>query len=387
MFKKFSKISLIVSFLFFIGISFALPAGRQVLAQNKAELIYFWGDGCPHCAKESKFLEQMAEKYPELKITKYEVWYNSENQELFKKTAKELGITQLGVPLTIIGDEHFIGYQDDETTGKTIEQAIVKAVGSAEIIDNTKKDIVKVPFFGEVNLAKLSLPILTIILGTLDGFNPCAMWILVIFLSLLLPLKSRKKVALIGGIFIFAEGLLYFIFMSAWLNFFLAVGYLSLIKIGIGVFGIVFGILRIRDFINWRPGVCKVTDAKSQGKLMERIQNVLKPAALPATILGIFILAFGVNLIEFFCSAGFPTMYTKILSLQGVETLKYYLYLIFYNVFYMLDDLIVFGFALFTLKRFNFSEKYNRWSTLIAGLMILILGILMIFKPSLLMFG
>lgn len=373
MFKKFFKISLIAVFLFFIGVSF-------ISAQEKTELIYFWGDGCPHCAKESKFLEQIAKKYPDLEITKYEVWYNSENQELFKKTAKELGITQLGVPLTIIGEKYFIGYDSDETTGKAIE----------DYLNNINSEVkkVKIPFLGEVDLAKMSLPILTIILGTLDGFNPCAMWILVIFLSLLLPLKSRKKIALVGGIFIFAEGLLYFIFMSAWLNFFLAVGYLSLIKIGIGVFGIVFGVLRVRDFINWRPGVCKVTDAKSQGRLIERIQNILKSSALPATILGIFVLAFSVNLIEFFCSAGFPTMYTKILSLQHIGgTIQYYLYLLFYNVFYMLDDLIVFGFALFTLNRFGFSDKYNRWSTLIAGALILILGILMIFKPSLLMFG
>lgn len=379
--KKILEISFLAAVLF-------LSLAFSVSAQERTELIYFWGDGCPHCAKESKFLEQMKGKYPELAITKYEVWNNAENQKFFTETAKGLGIIQLGVPLTIIGDKYFIGYQDDETTGKAIESEVINILGEKPpSFAKATEGTIKLSFFGEVDSAKMSLPILTLILGTLDGFNPCAMWILVIFLSLLLPLRSRKKIALIGGIFILAEGLLYFIFMSAWLNLFLAVGYLSLIKIGIGVFGIAFGIFRIRDFINWRPGVCKVAGEKSQRNIAEKIQNILKPAALPATILGIIVLAFSVNLVEFFCSAGFPTMYAKILSLQGVGQPGSYLYLILYNIFYMLDDLIVFGFAFFTLNRFNFSDKYNRWSTLIAGVLILTLGLLMIFKPSLLMFG
>lgn len=360
-------------------------AHHFALAQEKLELIYFWGDGCPHCAKESVFLGELEKKYPELEIKKYEVWYNAENQKLLQDAYRKYGLTQPGVPLTIIKDKYFLGYQEDQTSGKEIEDYL-KSVLSGEA-PPSDKNIIRVPILGEINLAKLSLPVLTVILGTLDGFNPCAMWILVIFLSLLLPLKSRKKILLVGGVFIFAEGLLYFLFMSAWLNFFLAVGYLSLIKIGIGIFGIIFGIFRIRDFWNWKPGVCKVTDAKSEGKLVDKMQKVLKSSTLPAIVLGIFALAFGVNMIEFFCSAGFPTMYTKILSLQHVGTLQHYLYLLFYNIFYMLDDIVVFVFAFFTLNRFGFSDKYNRYSTLIAGLLILILGLLLIFKPSLLMFG
>jgi cytochrome c biogenesis protein CcdA len=111
------------------------------------------------------------------------------------------------------------------------------------------------------------------------------------------------------------------------------------------------------------------------------------PKALPATILGVIALAFGVNMIEFFCSAGFPVMFTRVLTLQNIGTLQYYLYMFFYNIFYMLDDFIVFGFAFFTLRHFDFSDKYNKYSTLIAGVLMLILGILLIFKPNFLTFG
>jgi len=232
----------------------------------------------------------------------------------------------------------------------------------------------------------MSLPALTAVLGTLDGFNPCAMWILVVLISLLLTLRSRKKILLVGGTFIFAEGLLYFLFMAAWLNAFLALSYISLLRISIGIFGIIFGVWRLRDFFTWKPGVCKVVDQKGGEKIINRIQNLLKPAAVPATIFGVIILAFSVNLIEFFCSAGFPTIYTKVLSLQEISQIQYYLYLIFYNFFYMLDDFIVFGFALLTLTHFKFSDRYNRYSTLLAGISIFILGLLLTFKPDLLMF-
>ncbi len=247
---------------------------------------------------------------------------------------------------------------------------------------------IKVPFFGSVDISKISLPMLTLIIGILDGFNPCAMWILVILISLLIPLKSRKKIALVGGTFIFAEGLLYFLFMSAWLNIFLGIKFGFLTRILIGIFGIIFGIWRFKDFLTWKPGVCKVVDSsKSQEKIIERMKNVLKPAAVPATILGVILLAFGVNLVEFLCSAGFPVIYTRILALQNLGTIQYYLYLFFYNILYMLDDLIVFGLAFFAFNRFSFSDKYNKYSTLVAGLLIFILGILMIFKPELLTFA
>src|SRR3989344_5685733 len=183
---------------YFLGILFSIfyfLFSFSVSAQDKTELIYFWGDGCPHCAKESKFLETISEKYPELKITKYEVWYNAQNQKLFAETARNLGITRLGVPLTIIGDKYFIGYQDDQTTGKAIEEQIISILGEKPSSGTEGK--IKIPFLGEVDPAKISLPILTIALGALDGFNPCAMWILLFLIALLISIHSRKKLLLI----------------------------------------------------------------------------------------------------------------------------------------------------------------------------------------------
>ena len=373
----------------FFGVGLLCAAGLFFLvnfafAQDKVEIIFFSSATCPHCAEERKFLDGLKNRYPEVEIKEYEVVYHPENVKILKEFYDKYDIpnNEKGlVPLTFTPTKHFIGF--NEQTAKEIEGCIRQCLNN----DTQDGQKIKIPILGEIDVKNVSLPLLTLVLGTLDGFNPCAMWILLVLITMLLTLRSRRKIILVGGIFILAEGLLYFVFMAAWLNFFKALSFVSLIRIGIGIFGIVFGVLRIRDFINWKPGVCKVVDDSGKGKLFDKINKVLKPAALPATILGVVSLAFGVNLVEFVCSAGFPVIYTQILVSQGLGTLQYYLYLGLYNIFYMLDDLIVFTVALITLNRFGFSDKYSRWSTLVAGLLILILGILLIFKPGLLMFG
>jgi hypothetical protein len=197
---------------------------------------------------------------------------------------------------------------------------------------------------------------------------------------------------LIGGTFIAASGIVYFLILSAWLNLFLVISYVNLTRILIGLFALGTGIWQIRNFITFKPGVCKVTDGKMG--IQERIKNGLKSHTeklvfSPLTIgilIGIILLAVGVNLVEFFCSAGLPSLFTRILALNNLSGFSYYTYLLLYTFIFMLDDLIVFAIAAFTLSRVGFSEKYNRWSTLIGGLLILILGILLLFKPEWLMF-
>jgi len=378
------KVLLSLLFVSLIGAFLISPVSVSA-QQNNLEINLFYSKYCPHCKKEKEFLATLKEKYPEVSIVEYEIAENVSNQEILADFYEKYNVPkneQGWVPVTFTPTKYFIGF--NEQVAKGIENCLRECLGEHLVVQQK----IKVPLFGEINIAKLSLPVLTILLGTLDGFNPCAMWVLVILVSLLLSLKSRKKIALVGGVFIFAEGLLYFLIMAAWLNVFLALSYVSLIRILIGLFGIGFGVWRLRDFVNWKPGVCKVAgDTKSQQKITEKIKNILKPSAMPATILGVIGLAFGVNLIEFLCSAGFPTIFTRILSLQNLSIWQYYFYLVFYNFFYMLDDFIVFGVAFFTLSRFNFSDRYNRWSTLIAGLLILILGLFLIFKPESLMFS
>ncbi len=375
-----------LSFVIIIFLSLLIKADFSLAKQNSIEIHFFYSAICSHCAEEKEFLKELKNKYPEIEIKEYETFYTQGNREILEDFYNKYQVPNQERgwgPTTFTPNNYFVGFSEE--TGQQIENCLKECINGK---GQTTSQKIKIPFFGAVDISKLSLPILTLVLGLLDGFNPCAMWVLIILISILLPLRSRKRIALVGGIFIFVEGFLYFLFMTAWLNIFLFTKNISLIRILIGVFGIGFGIWRIRDFILWKPGVCKVVNnSKSQEKFIDKARKALNATTLPATIIGVTLLAFGVNLIEFFCSAGFPVIFTRILALQNITGLQYYLYLFFYNILYMLDDILVFAFAFFALGRFGFSEKYNKYSTLVAGLMLLILGILLIFRPEWLMFG
>jgi len=377
--------------IFFVSVfclfGFNFASGQQA---GKIQINFFYSAICPHCAEEEEFLKELKDKYPGIEIKEYEVISSSENQEILKDFYENYQVPEGRrgwVPVTFTPTRYFIGF--NQQIGKEIENCLKECLGEGEKVPQE----IKIPFLGKIDVSKMSLPALTLTLGALDGLNPCAMWILLFLIALLINTRSRKRMWLVGGTFIAASGVVYYLILTAWLNLFLAISYVNLTRILIGVFALGVGIWQIKNFITFRPGVCKVTDGKAS--LQDRIKNGLKnhaeKLALSPLTLGIFggviILALGVNLVEFFCSAGLPAIYTRILTLSEISTLSYYFYLLLYTFIFMLDDLIIFSLAVITLSRIGFTEKYNYWATLIGGLLILILGILLIFKPEFLMFG
>ncbi|MDP3093502.1 MAG: hypothetical protein Q8N16_01945 [bacterium] len=359
----------------------------------RARLHFFYGSTCPRCQDAEAFLKTLKAGYPDLNIVSYEVFGSQENARLFEKFLKAAGEEEtLRVPTIFIGGKTVIGYGGDQTTGKEIEEAVRFCLENScpDPLDKIEKEepkVFKLPLIGEFDPKKISLPVLAVVVGVMDGFNPCAMWVLLLLISLLLTVNSKKKIWLVGGTFILASGILYFLFMTVWLNLFLFLGYINFIRIIIGVVAVAVGFWRIRDFFSWKPGVCKVTDEKSHSKIEAKIRKILVPAALPATFLGIVALAFSVNLVELFCSAGFPAIFTQVLAIQKIGAFQKYLYILVYDFFYMLDDLIVFSLAAMTLQKIGFTDKYSRWSALIGGVLLLLLGLALTFKPELLMFA
>lgn len=354
--------------------------------QNSVDIHFFYSDICPHCAEEEEFLKDLEKKYPEIEIKEYEVISNSENQKILNDFYEKYQVPEGRrgwIPVTFTPTRYFIGF--NEQIAEDIESCLKECLGEEEVAPQK----IKIPIFGSVDISKMSLPILTITLGAMDGLNPCAMWILLFLIALLINTRSRKRMWLIGGIFIATSGIVYFLLLTAWLNLFLAISYVNLTRIIIGTFALGVGIWQIKNFITYHPGVCKVLGIKSRIErgLREKAEKIVTSPFTFAMIGGLIILALGVNLIEFFCSAGLPAIYTRILTLSEISTLSYYLYLLLYTFVFMLDDLIIFSLAVITLSRIGFTEKYNYWATLVGGLLILILGILLIFKPELLIFG
>jgi len=397
--KKNFLVTIAAVFLLIFGLF--IPA--KIEAQEKVSLHLFWSYGCPHCQKEKIFLDKLVEKYPQLEIKDYEVSSSQTNAALLKKAGDSLGVNVSGVPFTVIGQEYFVGYLNDETTGREIEAAVNCALenGCQDVVgslfsrneesdqDKVKgaADIIKVPIFGQLDTKKLSLPVLTFVIALLDGFNPCAMWVLLFLISLLLGMKDKKKMWVLGSVFIVASGFVYFLFLSAWLNLFLFLGWVTWIRILVGLVALGAGGYYLWDYITNKSGACRVMGSKKKQKVFDNLKKVTQKKQLGLAVLGMIVLAFAVNLVELVCSAGLPAIYTQVLSLANLPTWQYYLYLIFYILIFMLDDLVVFFVAMTTLKITGLSTKYSRFSHLFGGIIIFIIGLLLIFKPEVLMFG
>jgi hypothetical protein len=224
-------------------------------------------------------------------------------------------------------------------------------------------------------------------IGALDGFNPCAMWALVFLIGLLINMDNSRKRWLLGLAFILASAAVYFIFVVAWLYFILFIGLVIWVRIIIGLVAIISGGVNLRDYYKKQSGVCKVTKSEQRRKIIEKLIAITQHNKFWFALVGIIILAFAVNLIELVCSAGFPAVYTQILALSKLSTISYYLYILLYIFIFMLDDMIVFIVAMLTLKATGLTGKYSKWSNLIGGILMVLLGILLIFKPGILMFG
>jgi len=293
----------------------------------------------------------------------------------------ELGIEdEPDFPITIFGNQVFGGWESEETTGRAIEEALQQCLAGncPPPAGEEPGDGIVLPFWGEIVPGDYSLPALAVILGLVDGFNPCAMWVLVYLISLIATLRDRKRIWLIVGSFVLASGVLYFLFMTAWLNAFLLIGYVKPVTIVIGLVALGGGILQVREVIETKGAiVCKVTDEESRKKTMTRIQKIVSSPITLGTVAGIIVLAFAVNSIEFVCSAALPAVFTRVLSLASLTTFQYYGYILLYVFFFMLDDLVIFGTAAIALTS-NLGERYAKYFRPVGATILIILGVLLL---------
>jgi thiol-disulfide isomerase/thioredoxin len=399
-------IGLVLSFFIFFG------AGATAQAIGEVSVYFFYGEGCPHCAKEKPFLEKLQARYDGVQVQEYEVWSNAENRQLLLKVGTRLGKNISGVPFTVIGTQTFSGYYSDETTGAEIQQIVDQCRKSgcddpiASVIsgitpeatnansntsqpEETKKipETITVPLFGALHTEHFSLPLLTIIIAALDGFNPCAMWTLVFLIGLLLGMRDRKRMWILGGAFIGASALVYFLFLAAWLNLLLFLGTILWIRAAIGLIALGGGIYYLREYFTKQDATCKVTGQEQRRRILDRLKQFAQAKSFWLALGGIILLAMAVNLIELVCSAGLPAVYTQVLALSDLPRWQYYAYLLLYILIFLLDDLVVFFIAMKTLQVTGMTSKYARASHLLGGVVMLIVGLFLIFKPEVLMFG
>jgi len=375
-------------------------------AGDKPVTVYlFWTVGCPHCLHEKEFLDALKRRDQAVKVVALEVSGSRENLELLQKVGKLLHADVSGVPFTVIGRQHVIGWQDESTSGRAIETAIddarrreapdlvagLLAAPGPSLPGGADKAVVPetltLPVLGQVELKYLSLGAITVIIGALDGFNPCAMWVLIFLINLLLGMEDRRKMWVLGSAFIIASGAVYFLFMTAWLNILVFLGFIFWIRIIIGCVALFAGGYNLKEYWTDVSGACTLSQGARRQRTMDRLKAVISTRKFWLALGGIVLLSFLVNLVELICSAGFPVVYLQILSLTPMPFWQYYLYLLLYIVIFMLDDIIVFVVAMITLQLTGVTTRYKRLSNLIGGVLMLLIGLLLIFKPGWLMFG
>ncbi|MFA6645471.1 MAG: hypothetical protein WCS76_03805, partial [Bacilli bacterium] len=249
---------------------------------------------------------------------------------------------------------------------------------------------VELPFLGVIDPQAISLGLVSVVLGFVDGFNPCAMWVLLFLISLLLPNHDRKRIIILGGVFILTSALFYFALMMAWVNTAVFIATNLAFRIIVGVFALAAGGYNLYQFIKnvrEKDVGCEVTDEKRRKKLMERVRNIITQNKLILALAGVISLALIVNFIELACSAGVPLVFAYILALNGLSGWAGVGYVLLYIFFFVLDDIIVFFIVMFTLKLKVVSNKIAFYNHLIGGILMLVIGILMIFFPAILQFN
>ncbi|SDZ00283.1 Glutaredoxin [Nitrosomonas sp. Nm58] len=338
----------------------------------------FIRDGCPHCAKAKVFLIELRGERPWLQIIYRSVDHDENARDDLVQHSQRAGVWPPGVPSFLFRDQLLVGFDNADHMGSVLASLVDQAVEHKE----TKPDHIETTLFGTLSVSNLGLPLFTLAIGLLDGFNPCAMWVLLFLLSMLIHLKDRKKMALIAGTFVIVSGAVYYAFMTAWLNIFLLVGLSTAIRWTLGGMALAIGGLNVKDFIAWKQGFSLSIPDSAKPGVYARMRAILAEERTLPALTAVTILAVMVNFIELLCTAGFPAIYTAILTQQDLNPITYQAYLGLYILGYLADDALMVGMAVMALSSHKLTERAGRLLKLISGLVMLGLGGVLIFHPE-----
>ena len=364
---------------------------RDGANQPVIQLYFYWSQKCPHCLEALPFVEQLATQRPDVVLHSYQLVGEPENVTRYELMASALGQVAQSVPAFFVCNMMLTGY-DKDITPRQIESLINRCqqhLGTNKNLDNFASSeneplLLHLPLLGNVEAGVSSLPLMTMIIAGVDAFNPCAFFVLMFLLSLLLHTRSRKRMLLVGGVFVFFSGLLYFLFMTAWLNLFRVIGHLDAITMIAALVAIAVGLINVKDFFWFKQGVSLTISANAKPKLFERMRGLLQAQSLTTLLAATVGLALFANLYEFLCTAGFPMVYTRILTLSELSSTQYYLYLIFYNLIYIIPLLIIVLVFVVTMGARKLQKREGRGLKLVSGTMMLTLGVILFVAPSLL---
>lgn len=397
--------SIFVLSVFFI---FASPS----LAADKVFVEMLGRQDCAHCDAEKAFLSDLSGERSDFEVRIYDIG-GVAGRDLFDRVTESESLSK-STPITLVGTTIVQGFDSAETTGRRIESLIDENVGKGnygfeallaaggsdaveKMAGGTCDDgdvcatpggdpfFVSVPFVGAVDVAQYSLPALASVLGFVDGFNPCAMWVLVTFLLVLVQLGDRRKVWVVAGLFVIAEAVMYYLILNVWFGAWDFVGLDRIVTPIVGLIAVGGGLFFLYEWL-YSGGTCVVVDVGKRAKISGQIRKLATEPFTWITAGGVIALALSVNVIEFACSIGIPQAFTKIIEINQLGFWHTQGLMALYILFYMIDDLIVFGLALWGAGKLAQTGMYVKWCNLFGGLLMVTLGVILLLKPEWLRF-
>ena len=357
-----------------------VKAEASIESTDEVTLYYFWSRYCPHCKEAKIFVNNLSKIYPWLSLHSYDLVGSRVNQKRYLLMADQLQQPANSVPAFIFCGQMMVGYDRAETTGLELEE---KLLACHQQKDTPQvQEYFNIPWLGKIHFQDFSLPVFTLLIASLDAFNPCAFFILFFLLSLMVHLRSRVRMLVIGSIFVLCSGLMYFLFMSAWLNLFLITEQLIFITSIAGVIAIGFGLINIKDYFFFKQGISLSLSDSARSRLFTKIRKLTQSGNWLTMIMATIVLAIAANSYELLCTAGLPMVYTRVLTLNELSSIQYYLYLAFYNVIYIIPLLLIVVMFTLTLGSKKISEKAGRLLKFLSGSMMLGLGAILLLKPE-----
>lgn len=369
------------------------PAAVVARLRSAVQFEVFVREGCGRCTRAKAWLAGVRDRYPGLEIALCDLTHDPGARALLAELVRVHKVAAASVPVFHFGGRLEVGFDRAETTGRRLEAILdgwtcpcpAKIDGSDDDAFAVESDgaetAIDLPLLGRVDPATLGMPVFTVAVGLVDGFNPCAMWVLLLLLAVLVNLQDRTRMLAIAGTFVVVSGAAYFAFMAAWLNVFAWIGYLRPVQVVLGLTAVAIGLVHVKDFCVGSGPSLSIPAAAKPG-IYARIRQVVTAENLPAALAAAFTLAVLVNVVELLCTAGLPALYTNVLAQRGYGVAARYGYLGLYIAAYMFDDAIMVGIAVATLSRLKLQEAGGRCLKLVSGAVILGLGLVMLLRPA-----
>lgn len=354
-------------------------ASAEQAAPSQATLWYFWRDNCPHCAQAKAWLGSFEQSHPELDVRGVEVVRDPAGRELFQQMMAERGQQVTGVPTFIVNDQVWVGFSP--MLARDVEEA-VQALQTGKTTASEARQRLDLGPLGAVDLGGQSLLIATVLIAFVDGFNPCSLWVLTVLLAMVLGTRSRARIAAIGLTFLTVTAAIYGLFITGLFTALVVAGHLGWIQVAVALLALGFGAVNVKDFFAYKQGLSFTIPDSLKPRIYRGGRALRGDRSLPV-VLGLTVaFAGGVALVELPCTAGFPVVWTSLVSEAGISSASFAGLLAVYLLVYLFDEVAVLLVALITLKATRMQERHGRQLKLVSGMVMIALAFVLLVDPT-----